>query len=165
MTDVVPKEHITLNETIQAAYSKFVTDPGDTVGILAFGLYMQIISEQVSSGQNAVFTPVNAMVMQLRGSAERQLEEFAHKVVEEATPNIQESFFSSSLKSTADSIRLSIAESTSFKKSLSSNIAAWAVTLAFTVIVIFSIYLPNWQSDLASKADQLAKPTTKSDGQ
>ncbi|CAO3459989.1 hypothetical protein [Azospirillum argentinense] len=108
------------------------------------------------------------MVEVFRSSAKRRLEEFANKAIVEATPDLQQSGFSNAvtaLTQNLDAVQANlmthVEQRTNWKSAIGTNLVAWVITLAVTVLILNAIYLPIWQADLIERFKTLYAPSTQ----
>jgi hypothetical protein len=134
------------------AFETLVEGPTDLVGLVAYALYKQAIREAGMGGRPMMPPlhrfPIPTERSAYRGDAERRLQAFAALATEQATPGI----ITKGVELTVEAARIELIEAlnrrTSFTAAILSNLAAWVITLAVTVLLLVTIYLPNWQADL-----------------
>jgi hypothetical protein len=92
--------------------------------------------------------PTPTEVSAYRGDAERRLQTFAANAVDIATPEIVERGVGSAIDAAKVELVEVINRRTSTRTAIATNLAAWVITLAVTVLLLVTIYLPNWQASL-----------------
>ena len=91
------------------------------------------------------------MIAAFRGDAERKLENFAARSIEEAKPDILQSGIVPATNAAKTAIIQALHARTSMWSNIAANLVAWVITLAVTILVITTVYLPNWQADLIAR--------------
>lgn len=94
-----------------------------------------------------------------RGDAERRLQSFAVVVTEQATPRIMTQGVGLAVEAAKIELIQALNRRTSFSSAIVSNLAAWVITLAVTVLLLVTVYLPNWQADLIARIRAAQTPT------
>lgn|GEM_PF-4380720 len=141
--------------------------PDDLVGLLSYALYKQTIREAVSRGQavlpRASRQPAPTERAAYRGDAERRLELFSASATVAAAPGIIANGLGASIGLAKTEVIQAIHRRTSFATAIGANLAAWAITLAVTVLLLVTVYLPNWQASLIERvrAVQAEAPAPK----
>jgi hypothetical protein len=134
------------------AFETFVSGQDDLIGLIAYALYKQNLREVAQSGRPlplaAARVPTPTEVSAYRGDAERKLQTFAANVVDVATPDIVERGVGIAIDAAKVELVEVINRRTSAKTAIVTNLAAWVITLAITVLLLVTIYLPNWQAGL-----------------
>ncbi|WP_349601241.1 hypothetical protein [Azospirillum argentinense] len=158
-------------QSFSKAFDNMVQGSDDTVGLLAYALFKQAIREDAARGvrtNGATRDPTATMVEVFRSSAKRRLEEFANKAIVEATPDLQQSGFSNAvtaLTQNLDAVQANlmthVEQRTNWKSAIGTNLVAWVITLAVTVLILNAIYLPIWQADLIERFKTLYAPSTQ----
>lgn len=167
-----------MNDTDRSQYSRafetFVQDRDDLIGLIAYALYKQNMREMAASGRPPLPPPLRVPTPTetdaYRGDAERRLQNFAAEATREATPDIIEHGVTAAINAAAVELTSVINRRTSLRAAIAANLVAWIVTAAITIVVIATIYLPNWQADLVERLrqTQLTAPpsnTTPAPGQ
>lgn len=159
MSDAAPpRPQDTEEDSTAAGYSRafdrMVNGPEDTVGLLAYALFKQAIREDAADGRASpgnARNPSPTMVKVFRGNAERMLQEFASRAVEEATPEIRDENTIAAITAVEANLVKRIDARTHWRGAIATNLTAWVITLAVTVLVINMLYLPNWTADIAAE--------------
>lgn len=127
----------------------------DVVGLLAYALYKRAVREGHLGGHppipSAQRIPIPTQVEAYRGAAERLIQGLAKAAVEEATPEIMQGGFVVAVENSKAELEQVIRGRTRFWSSVLTNLLAWVITLAVTVVIVTAFYLPNWQSDLVER--------------
>ena len=128
------------------AFENFVTENGDTIGLLAYALFKQAVRDEIISGQEnngANRNPQPSMVAAFRGSSERLLQEFAASAIIEARPQIIEESISYNISSINDKINMHASElrshitsRTKWYTAISSNIISWLISVIATAAIV-----------------------------
>ncbi len=144
------------------AFETFVDDPNDLVGLVAYALYKQTIREAAVSGRPMLqarhgFATATERAA-YRGDAERRLQAFASDVTDQATPGIVARGVGLAVEAAKIELLQALNRRTSFWSAIVSNLVAWVITLAVTVLLLASIYLPNWQADLIAQIRAAQSP-------
>ena len=125
------------------AYENMVTQgPDDIVGLLAYALFKQNIAEDAGQGikgEGHRRNPTKVTVALFRSAAEAKLNEFAAKSIDEAKSEIQASAYKSSLEEGMESLSREIVRNAGTGRAILTNLIAWLVTLAITVLVALSL--------------------------
>jgi hypothetical protein len=134
------------------AFETFVRTQDDLIGLIAYALYKQNLREVAISGRPlplaAARVPTPTEVSAYRGDAERKLQTFAANAVDMATPDIVERGVGTAIDAATLQLTEVINRRTSARVAIATNIAAWVITLAITVLLLVTVYLPDWQADL-----------------
>lgn len=156
------------------AFENMVQGADDTVGLLAYALFKQAIREDAARGistSGAIRDPSPTTVEVFRNSARRRLEEFAGKAIQEATPDLQQSGVSnaiSTLSLNLDTVQANLMahmdRRTNWAGAILTNLAAWVITLAVTVLIVTAFYLPNWQAGMVDAVKRAITPPASQTG-
>lgn len=137
------------------AFETFVQDSDDLVGHLAYALYKQAVRERAATGlpvlPSAERRPIDSEIRAYRGDAGRRLQAFADTAIEEARPDILHEGVSAAMVRAEAAIRDEIVRRTSLRAAIAANVIAWLITLAATVLIVFTFYVPNFQADLVAR--------------
>jgi hypothetical protein len=164
-----PTAGVAASPEYSRAFGAFVTGPEDLTGLIAYALYKQVIREKAATG---ILTPrehrhpTQTELTNYRNAANGHLQTFAAEVTRAATPQIVAEGVSVAVETAKADIVEAINQRTSFWLAMGTNLAAWVVTLAVTILIIVGIYLPNWQADIIARVqalhlDQPAPTTTQ----
>jgi hypothetical protein len=137
------------------AFENLVQSSDDTVGLLAYALYKQGIREEVKNGQTnhgPHRNPPPSTIDVYRQSAERRLQEFAAAAIDQARPQIVDARTIAALDEVKIEIVSCVNARTSTRSAIATNLIAWVISMALTILIITFIYLPNFLTDLADKA-------------
>lgn len=132
------------------AFDNIVQGPNDVVGLLAYALFKEAIREEMQQGgqaNNAARNPTPATVIVYRGAAEQRIAEVIQNGISQATPDIQaaavgtavqgvETSLASKIDGLATRLEAHVTGRTGFWAAIGTNLIAWIVTLAITVIVL-----------------------------
>lgn len=145
------------------AFQNLVGNDQDTVGLLAYALFKQAIREDAERGLRGGGDrdPSPTVVEAYRQSAERRLEELIRVSLEEATPAIQRSAMLDALGATEASIKGHVSARTGFVSALFTNVLAWIITLAATVLILSVAGRPDPGQTLSDAAKALGRPAPK----
>lgn len=150
------------------AFETLVEDPNDLVGLLAYALYKQTVREAVSVGRPILPPshrfPAATERAAYRGDAERRLQSFAAAATDEATPDIIARGVGVAVEAAKIELMQTIHRRTHFLSAIGVNLAAWVITLAITVLLLVTVYLPSWQSNLVDRI-KAAQPALPAPGQ
>jgi hypothetical protein len=145
------------------AFETLVEDPNDLVGLVAYALYKQTVREAAATGRLTVQPrhrfPTPTERSAYRGNAERRLQSFAAVATQQATPEIMAKGIGSAVEAAKVELLQALERRTSFVNAILSNLVAWIITLAVTVLLIVTIYLPNWQADLLERIKAAQTPS------
>jgi hypothetical protein len=138
------------------AFACLVQDNKDTVGLLAYALFKQSINEAAQNGGDIrprprALSPTE--VTTYRHAAESIIGEAVERTLTENLLEIQQSAAIETVKAEAASVRAHIDTRTSFGAALLTNIVAWIVTLAATVLIIWLSAAPDLGRLLAGKEE------------
>lgn len=152
------------------AFEVFVSsepNEDDVVGLLAYALYKQALREAVTQGRPHLLapqrTPSPTERDAYRGAAERLLQRFAQASVDAARPEMLQSGFDVELRRAEGEIKQLVQARTTVWAAIGTNLVAWVITLAVTVLVVNFFYLPNWQERLVPRPTS-ATPAIPVDG-
>jgi hypothetical protein len=141
-----------------AAYSRafecLVQDANDTVGLLAYALFKQSIREAAQNGGFIRPLPRELSTTEIttyRHAAESIIGNAVERTLTQNLPEIQQSAAIETVKAEAVSLRAHIDARTGFGMALLTNIFAWIVTLAITVLIIWLSGAPDLGKLLAGK--------------
>jgi hypothetical protein len=129
------------DKSYSKAFETFVQDPEDIVGLLAYGFFKAGIRERAAAGQDVpreLRNPTQADTEAYRGRAERTLELYATKAIEDAEPGITAAAHSVA----KDEIIREVRKRTGFGTAVASGVVAWIITILLTIAVVFSA--PGW---------------------
>lgn len=101
------------------------------------------------------------MVEAYRQSAERRLEELVETNIAQATPAIQRSAMLDALNTTETNIKGHVSARTGFVSALFTNVLAWMITLAATVLILAVASRPDPGQTLSDAVKSLGRPTIK----
>lgn len=136
------------------AFVCLVQDNKDTVGLLAYALFKQSINEAAQNGGDIRPRPRELSpteVSTYRHAAESIIGEAVERTLTENLLEIQQSAAIDTIKAEAAGVRAHIDTRTSFGAALLTNIVAWIVTLAATVLIIWLSGAPDIGRLLAGK--------------
>jgi hypothetical protein len=137
------------NKPYSKAFEDFVQDPDDIVGLLAYAFFKAGIRERVATGQNVpreLRNPTQADIEAYRGRAERALELYATKAIEDAEPGI-----TAAAHGTAkDEIIREVQRRTGLWPAVVSGVVVWVVTILLTIVAVFGA--PGWVRALVEHA-------------
>lgn len=144
-----------------AAYSRafecLVQDANDTVGLLAYALFKQSIRETAQNGGYIRPLPRDLSLTEIttyRHAAESIIGTAVERTLTQNLPEIQQSAAIETVKAEAASVRAHVDSRTGFGMALLTNIVAWTVTLAITVLVIWLSGAPDLSKLIAGKEQQ-----------
>jgi uncharacterized membrane protein len=144
------------------AFETLVEDPNDLVGLLAYALYKQTIREAVCVGRPVLPPshrfPATTERAAYRGDAERRLQSFAAAATDEATPDIIARGVGLAVEAAKIELIQTVYRRTHFLSAIGVNLAAWVITLAITVLLLVTVYLPSWQSNLVDRIKAAQAP-------
>jgi hypothetical protein len=142
-------------DSYSRAFERYVNDGDDLVGLLAYALYKQGVREAAMAGQpvqpSAARNPTSTEITAYRGDAERRLQLFAASAVDEARPELLQDGVVLSIDKAKSDLLVAITQRTSMRAAVLASIIGWAITLGLTVLILVTIYLPNWQADLIER--------------
>lgn len=132
------------------AFDNIVQDSDDIVGLLAYALYKEAVREEVTQGAQAnphTRNPPSSVVKIYREAAEQRLAAVVNGGIAQATPDIEaaaignvvkasETAISSKLDSVTLHLESHVTRRTGFLSAFLTNIFAWVVTLAVTIIIL-----------------------------
>jgi uncharacterized membrane protein len=148
------------------AFETLVEDPNDLVGLLAYAPYKQTVREAVSVGRPVLPPshrfPATTERAAYRGDAERRLQSFAAAATDEATPEIIARGVGLAVEAAKIELIQTIHRRTHFMSAIGVNLAAWVITLAVTVLLLVTVYLPSWQSNLIDRIKAAQGPPSAS---
>jgi hypothetical protein len=129
-------------EPYSKAFETFIQEPDeDIVGLLAYSFFKAGIRERVRAGQDVprhLRNPTQADTQAYRGRAERILEQYAAKAIEDAEPLI-----TAAAHGTAkDEIIAEVRSRTGVWPSIITGVIVWVVTILLTMVVVFAA--PDW---------------------
>jgi hypothetical protein len=142
------------------AFENLVTGEQDVVGLLAYALFKQAIREEAGRGNaptGDTRNPSPTVVQVYRQSAQRQLEEFVALNIEEARPELQRSAMLDAVETARLDLRGHIDRRTGTGAALLTNIIAWVITLAITVLILSMAGRPDPGQTLADLAGTLGR--------
>jgi hypothetical protein len=142
------------------AFESFVGANDDLTGLVAYALYKQVIREKAAAGittPSGHRQPTPTELDNYRNAAKGHLQRFAAEVTTAATPQIIAEALGTSIETAQVEVVKAIHRRTSFWSAIGTNLAAWVITLAITVLLLIGVYLPNWQSHLI-EAIRAAQP-------
>jgi hypothetical protein len=128
-------------EPYSKAFETFVRDPEDIVGFLAYALFKESIRERVRAGQAVppyLRDPTKPDAAAYRGRAERALELYAEKAIDDATPAI----VAGAQSGAKGEIIAEIRSSTGLWANITTGVVVWLVTIILTVVVVSGA--PSW---------------------
>lgn len=153
------------NADYSRAFEVFVSsepDQDDVVGLLAYALYKKAVREAVIGGRRQVpaphRTPSPTEREAYRGAAERLLQRVAQASVDAARPEILQAGFDAQIARAESEIKELVRSRTRVGAAIGTNLVAWIITLAVTVLVVNAFYLPNWQERLVPHASSATSP-------
>lgn len=122
-------------------------NPDDIVGLLAYAIYKRAIRENIRAGNAAApgagRNPLTTEVEAFRSQAERALERFAEKTVEQARPGIEERAIIGDVRARADELRALIEARTTWWSAFSVNVAASFFMIVLTIVIVVSVKAPT----------------------
>lgn len=136
------------------AFECLVQDANDTVGLLAYALFKQSIREAAQNGGFIWPLPRELSVTEIttyRHAAESIIGNAVERTLTQNLPEIQQSAAIETVKAEAVSVRAHIDARTGFGMALLTNIFAWIVTLAITVLIIWLSGAPDLSKLLAGR--------------
>ena len=147
------------------AFEAFVEKPNDTLGLLAYALYKQVVHQDARKGifrDKFKRSPGEHEVRIYKDAAWGMLEEFGNSMVKDATPDIQETKVSQELATVNANIATlqtnivaTIQGATGLGKSVWSNILAWLAISTLIIIIVVITKLPDAYSYIANWARNL----------
>ena len=151
-----------LGQQYSRAFETFVEGSGDLVGLIAYALYKQNLREVAAAGRQVPPAierrPTQTESSAYRGDAERLLQTFAAQAVKEATPGIVAEGVGSAVGAARGDLEKLIRQRTSIGAAIWTNLVAWVITLAITVLIVTAFYLPNWQASLVDRLRAVYPP-------
>lgn len=121
-------------------------NPEDIVGLLAYALFKKTVREEVRDGQRAAGAPKNptpGTVKLYRDAAEQQLQTFAAGAIDEATPEVRQSAMLDRLETMGSELQRHVTAATGTGRAIWTNFLGWALTLAFSVLILVSLRIPE----------------------
>lgn len=159
------------SQSYSKAFENFVKETDDTVGLLAYALFKQTINEDAVRGvltESEKRNPGKILVERFRDSAHRKLEEFGSKMVDEARPILQRSAVSEALSGLNDNLEsvqanliTCINEKTRIRYGILASLAGWLISIALTILLVTSLYLPNLLNNAIDQTKKLVTPPTE----
>ena len=131
------------------AFETLVQSDDDIVGLLAYSLFKASVRERVRTGQSVprdLRTPTKAETNAYRGQAERILEEYANRAIEDAEPGIAARAQDDARSEIISTIR----QRTGLWSNIVTGVVVWLVTIALTALVVFAA--PDWVRSLVEHA-------------
>lgn len=132
------------------AFDRIVQDADDVVGLLAYALYKEAVREEVIQGASpnpADRNPPNAVVKIYREAAEQRLSVVINGGIAQATPDIEaaaignvvkasEILITTKLDGVTTRLEDHVNKRTGFLSSITTNLIAWLLSLAITIIIL-----------------------------
>ncbi len=151
------------------AFGNIVRDPDDVVGLLAYALYKEAVREEVSQGaanHPASRNPPRAVVKIYREAAEQRLAAVVNGAIAQATPDIEAAAIGSVVQASEQVIKTKIDgvalrleshvdKRTGFMGSIVTNLIAWLVSLAITIIILVLANRGGIEQSAVSGANRL----------
>lgn len=138
-------------------------NPDDVIGLVAYALYKKMIREDVIEGvriAGKAKNPSDATVEFYRNSAQQVLQTFAANAIDEAAPEIQQSALLDRVETMGSELQQHITKSTGTGRAIWTNIVGWAVTIAFTVLALIAVRLPDVAEEINGIIPDLSVPAT-----
>lgn len=137
------------------AFDNMVTEgPDDIVGLLAYALLKQNIREEARQGvrgDSALRNPTRVTVNLYRTSAMSRLNDFAAQAIDEARSEIQESAVLGHLRATESALKAHVTAATGTGRAIWTNLVAWLLTGALTIITILLLAMTNAQEKFVDR--------------
>jgi hypothetical protein len=132
-------------EPYSKAYETLIREPDDIVGLLAYAFFKTSIRERVRDGQDVprhLRNPTQQDTDAYRGRAERILEQYAARAIDEAEPAITAAAHGAA----KDEVIREVRRRTGAWPSIGYGVLAWFVSIFITVVV--ALARPGWVSGL-----------------
>ena len=133
------------------AFERFVQDHDDLAGLIAYAFYKQAIREALSQGgtvhrsQDRAPTPTE--VDAYRNAAESKLTAFAESMIEQSKADIADTAARADIKALKSDLTTTIKQATTWRTAIATNLVAWLLSIAITVLILLS-GAPSWISTL-----------------
>lgn len=164
----MPQE--TLRTGFSKAFDNFVkNDSEDIEGLLAYALYKRTVRDQCRQGvavDGKVRNPPDSEVETYRASARDMIETLLTDYENDVRPDLQRSYFDEQLERWKGEIKATVRSRTSTSGQILSNLVAWVITLAISLIVYFgvrSMTIDQMIQQQTEQQDQL-RPTSADPG-
>jgi hypothetical protein len=162
------------------AFERFVENEHDIEGLLAYALYKATVREDALRGFKSgnARDPSPAMVKTFKEAAVARLIEFADGMIEDATPELQQSAaldavsglhqtLTSQMATAVSTLKSHVDDRTGLRPSIFANVVAWVFTLAITALVLIAngrvlIGVPKDRSAASSAAPASSQSPSQS---
>ncbi|MBW8303526.1 MAG: hypothetical protein K0M78_06210 [Brevundimonas sp.] len=168
-----PKQSKALAVSYSKAFDNFVGDnPDDVEGLLGYALYKRSIREQCKNGgatDGVLRNPPDKEVEVYRSAARAMIETVMEDFESLASEQWKQSHYDKRLETWKGEIKAMIRGRTTLTGAILSNMIAWVITLAITLLVYFGLKATSVEDQIAAQVDrelarQQARPAASATG-
>ncbi len=142
------------------AFERLVEDDDDVVGLLAYALFKRSIREAAQRGEVVTGVgrdPSPTVITTYRHAAESIIGETVGRALNDNLAELQQSAAIDAIAAAAAELKSHIDSRTDFRSALLTNVAAWIVTLAITVLIVWLLGAPDPARVIADQTRDLAQ--------
>lgn len=153
----VRAQKVATDAAYSRAFDNFVSDnPDDIEGLLGYALYKRSIRELCRSGGQTdgnLRNPPDAEVKVYRSAARAKIEEMLEVFELEAAEQWKQSHYDTRLETWKGEIKAMIRARTTTSGAVLSNMIAWVLTIAISLLVYFGFKSSSIEEQVAARVD------------